>query len=155
MKVINSEHSHVESAPGAYPVLRKIAMTSEIKSDVTRQFVIRIALFKVLSAVRVDDPLTVNAMFTFRNVYTLQAQIRRDELGPLTPIQALIREFYEGDWIYALQKDKKIKSVIYSSRNQSHKKFGRQITKITEQCSSEIVSLMKIWKNKKLNNHWM
>lgn len=72
-------------------------MTLEIKSEITRQLAIQTAPSKVLSAVRVNDSLIFNAMFTSQDVYNLQAQIRRDEFGSLTFIQALIREFDEGD----------------------------------------------------------
>lgn len=119
IEVKNPEHNHVESAPGAHPVLRRMAMTSEVKSEMTRQLTIQTAPSKVLSAVRIDDPLAANAMFTSRDVYNLQAQIRRDELGPLTPIQALIREFDEGDWIYALQKNEnnQITHLFFTKRS--------------------------------------
>ena len=49
--------------------------------------------------------IIVNPMFKPRDIYNLKAQMRRDVLGPLTPIQALIREFDEKDWVYNFQQD--------------------------------------------------
>lgn len=42
-------------------------------------------------------------MFSNRDIYNLRAQLRRDALGPLTLIQALIQEFDKGDWMYEMQ----------------------------------------------------
>lgn len=114
------EHTHEASASGAHPVLRRLAMTPEIKSEMSRQLIIQTAPSKVLSAMRVDDPLAANAIFTPRNVYNLQAQIRRNKFGPLTPIQALIREFDEGDWIYEIQTNNRnqITHLFFTKRSQ-------------------------------------
>ena len=108
LEVINSKHNHCASAAGAHSVLRRMALKKpEIRSEMTRQLAIQTAPSKVLAAIRVDDPTAANAMFAFRDVYNFQAKLRRQELGPLSPIQALIREFDRDDWVYALQKDER------------------------------------------------
>lgn len=122
IEIVNPEHNHIESASGAHPVLRRLAMTREITDEMTRQLTIQTAFSKVLTAMRVEDPMAVNAMFTSRDVYNLQARIRRDELGPLTPIQALIREFDQGDWIYEFQKDERnqITHLFFTKGNSAY-----------------------------------
>ena len=58
------------------------------------------------NSVRWDEngnPEVVNPMFSSRDIYNLRAQLRRNALGSLTPIQSLIQEFDKGDWVYELQ----------------------------------------------------
>ena len=58
------------------------------------------------NSVRWDEngnPEVVNPMFISRDIYNLRAQLRRNALGSLTPIQSLIQEFDKGDWVYELQ----------------------------------------------------
>ena len=72
---------------------------------------------RILSSLRIPDPMTgvnhedpedpviVNPMFKPRDIYNVKAQLRREALGPLTPVQALIRELDQGDWVYNVQKN--------------------------------------------------
>ena len=85
-----------------------MAITSEVKDEISRQLTVQITPSNILSSLRVQDPTTVakaiNPIFKSRDIYNLEAQLRNEALGPLTPIQALIRELDQGDWTYELQK---------------------------------------------------
>lgn len=108
LDVVNGAHNHEFSLAGAHSVLRRIAMTDEIKSEIARALIIQTASAKIISGLRIADPTTgmndnfedsqpINLMFKKRDILNLKAQMRRDELGPLTPIQALIKELDGGD----------------------------------------------------------
>ena len=117
IEVINPDHNHSATLAGAHPALRKLAMTPEVKDEISRALTVQIQPSKIISSLRVPDPVTgvnfddpsdpviVNPMFKPRDIYNMKAHIRREILGPLTPVQALIRELDQGDWFYELQKD--------------------------------------------------
>ena len=117
LEVVKSTHNHASTLAGAHPALRKLAMTKEVKSEISRALIVQTAPFKILSSLRVADPTTginfddpenpyiINPLFKPRDIYNVKAQLRRETLGPLTPVQALIRELDQGDWTYQMQKD--------------------------------------------------
>jgi hypothetical protein len=47
-------------------------------------------------------------MIKARDVYNIQAQMRRDELGSMTSVQALMHQLEDGDWTYSFQKSSRI-----------------------------------------------
>lgn len=104
-EIQNESHCHGPSEPGAHPVLRRMAMTSDLRSEIARQLATQVAPSQILSSLRVNDPTAQSAMVTQRDIYNIGAQQRREKLGPFTPIQALIQEFNAGNWVYELQKD--------------------------------------------------
>ena len=70
---------------------------------------------KILSSLRIPDPTTgvnndpedpyiINPLFKPRDIYNFKVQLRREALGPFTPVQALIPELNEGDWTYELAR---------------------------------------------------
>ena len=109
LEVITPGHNHSATLAGAYPALRKLAMTSEVKSEISRALTVQTAPSRILSSLRIPDPMTgvnhedpedpviVNPMFKPRDIYNVKAQLRREALGPLTSVQALIRELDQGD----------------------------------------------------------
>ena len=111
---MNSKHNYIFSNIfKTHSVLKRFAMTSEIRNEMIRQLIIQIAFFKVLAVMRVDDLTITNSMFIARNVYNFQAQLRRNELKSLTFIQALIREFKRKNWIYEFQKNEKNRIINF------------------------------------------
>ena len=118
LEVANEEHNHSSSLAGAHPVHRRMAMTAEVKSEISRQLTVQVAPSKVLSSLRIPDPTLgsvntddpadpqiINPLFKPRDIYNHKAQMRRDILGPLTPVQALIQGLDRGHWTYHMQKD--------------------------------------------------
>ena len=103
-EILNETHNHASTEASAHPVLRRMAMSST-RDEVTRQLAIQTAPAQILSAIRFNDPNAENAMVSRRNIYNLAAEQRRQELGPLTPIQALVRELDGVDWISEHRKD--------------------------------------------------
>ena len=85
-----------------------MALTAEMKSDVLKQLIVQTAQAKILSTLWIDSEnlnAAINPMIKPRDIYNLKAQLRRKDLGPLTPIQALMRELDQEDWIYKFQKN--------------------------------------------------
>lgn len=92
-------------------------MTTEVKSEISRALTVQTAPSKILSSLRIFDPVSginfdnpenpyiVNSLFKPRDIYHIKAQLRREALGSLTLVQALIKELKEGDWVYKVQKD--------------------------------------------------
>jgi hypothetical protein len=73
-------------------------MIDEIKSDISRQLIVRTASFRILSTLRLDEFANVdNSMIKSKDIYNLRAQLRRDDLESLISIQALMRELNEND----------------------------------------------------------
>jgi hypothetical protein len=54
----NSNHNHSFSLADAHSMLRKMTMTSEIKSEISRQLIVQIASSQILSSLRVEDSIT-------------------------------------------------------------------------------------------------
>ncbi len=105
-EIKNPEHNHVSSIADSHSVLRRMTMTDEIKSDITRQLTVRTASFKVLFTLRLDEFANDdNSMIKSRDIYNLKAQLRRDDLESLTLIQILMRELDEDDWKFSFQKN--------------------------------------------------
>ena len=104
LEVINPFHNHEATIAGSHPTLRKMAMTEEIKNDISRQLTVQTAPSKILSTLRIDTDNN-NPLFKPRDIYNIKAQLRRDTLGPLTPVQALMQELDQNDWTYNYQKD--------------------------------------------------
>ena len=117
LEVKNPNHNHNSNLAGAHPAQRRIAMNQH-RQEIVRSLSVQTRPSNVLSALRIEDPtpdsirwdhagdpVVVNPIFSNRDIYNLQAQLRRDALGPLTPIQALIQEFDKGDWVYEMQTD--------------------------------------------------
>jgi hypothetical protein len=117
MEVVKPGHNHSATLVGAHPSLRKLAMTEEVKSEIERSLSVQIRPAQVLFSLRLADSVTgvdfenpenpriINSMFKARDIYNVKAQMRREALGPLTPVQALIRELDQDDWVYQFQKD--------------------------------------------------
>ena len=109
LEVVKSTHNHASTFAGAHPALRKLAMAKEVKSEISRALIVQTAPFKILSSLRVaapttginfddpENPYIINPLFKPRDIYNVKAQLRRETLGPLTPVQALIRELDQGD----------------------------------------------------------
>ena len=106
LEVVTSSHNHTSTLVDAHPALRKMAMTTEVKSEISRALTVQTVPSKILSSLRIPDPTTkvnddpedlyiINPLFKPRDIYNFEAQLRREALGPLTPVQALIRELNE------------------------------------------------------------
>lgn len=116
LEVANPEHNHESTLAGAHPVHRKNALNEGYKAEISRALTVQTSSSQILSNLRLPDPVTgvtddyedpqpINPLFKRRDIYNIKAQMRREALGPLTPIQALLQEFDKGDWMYAMQKD--------------------------------------------------
>jgi hypothetical protein len=117
LKVINSTHIHFFSLIDAYFVLRRLVMTKKIKSDISRQLIIQIALSQMFLTLRIANFIididwkdskhsrVINFMFKSRDIYNFKAQIRRDVFESLTFIQVLIQQLDRENWTYVMKKN--------------------------------------------------
>jgi hypothetical protein len=107
LKIVRSNHNHSSTLAEAHSALRKIAMTSKIKSEISRQLTVQVFASKVLSGIRIPNSIidvdfsnsensrVINSMFRSKDIYNLKAELRREVLDSLTFVQALIRELNE------------------------------------------------------------
>jgi hypothetical protein len=97
-EIKNSKHNHAFSVAESHLILRRMTMIDKIKSDVSRQLIVRTASSRVLSTLRLDEFANFdNSMTKSRDIYNLRAQLRRDDLESLTLIQILMRELNQND----------------------------------------------------------
>jgi len=93
LRIEDPAHNHDPTLPGSHPALRKLALTNQIKDGIANQSRARITPRQILTALRLDsDP--DNPMFKAADIYNAKAALRRDALGPLTSIQALIQNLH-------------------------------------------------------------
>jgi hypothetical protein len=107
--MLNSQHNHESILAEAHSILRNLIMTSEIKSEISRQIVIQTSFSKILSSLRILDinedivdananvEKMINSMIKARDIYNIRTQMRRNNLESLTSIQILIRELNASD----------------------------------------------------------
>ncbi len=111
----NSEHNHAFSVVDAHSALRKMIMTSKIRSEIFRQLIVQIALSKILSSLRLSHAESSdrminsndNPLIRSRDVYNLKTELRRNELDSFSSMQALMNQFNTDDWFFAYQKNRR------------------------------------------------
>ena len=84
--------------------MRKLAYTDEIKSEIARQVKVQTAPAKILSTLRLNGD-EENPIFKTRDLYNLKTEMKRTALGPLTPVQALMKQLDGQDWEYNYQQN--------------------------------------------------
>lgn len=71
-----------------------------------------------------------------RDIYNFRAQFRRDALGPLSPVQALIQEFDEDDWVYKMQTNDQIQIThLFFSRGSTQNLLKANPEVLTMDCT--------------------
>ncbi len=97
-EIKNWKYNHAFSVAELHSVLRRMTMIDEIKSDISRQLIVRTASSRVLFTLRLDEFANFdNSMIKSRNIYNLRAQLRRDDLESLIFIQTLMRKLNENE----------------------------------------------------------
>ena len=107
MEMTNGIHNYAATLTDVHSALKKIAMIDQMKNEIFKILKIQISFVRIVFSLRVVDSVIdvsfadssnfeiVNSMFKLRNIYNMKAQLRREAFGPLTPVQALIKEFDE------------------------------------------------------------
>jgi hypothetical protein len=72
-----------------------MTMTTETRSEVSRQLAVEIVSFQILFDLRLKKSNAENLMINSRDIYNMKIQLRRDNLESLTLIQILMRELNE------------------------------------------------------------
>jgi hypothetical protein len=109
LKVIDFRHNHEAFFAEAHSVLRRLAMISEMRNDISRQLTVQMTSTKIVSNLQIFDLTTeinfddsehlyvINSFFNARDIYNVKVQMRRDVLRSLTSVQAFIRELNQDD----------------------------------------------------------
>ena len=106
LTVVNPDHNHGYTIPGAHPSLRKIALTDEIKEIVVNQTRAGSRPSQVLSTLRLGTKDEEDPIFKARDIYNIKSKARADSLGSLTPVQALMQQLHvREDWFVRMRKD--------------------------------------------------
>ncbi len=79
------DHNHGPTRESSHPALRKLA--PEVQKTVAEQSAAGISPGQIVTALRNTDPTST---VLIRDIYNAWATIKREALGPLTPIQALM-----------------------------------------------------------------
>ena len=122
LAVKDASHNHDPSKQVAQTVHRKAALTSSVQETIMTQTNGRAAPNDIIHSLHQgldeEDPV-----FKHRDIYNLKAAMRRQKLGPLSPIQALIRSLHasDGDWYVKFLKDQKDRVThLFFSRKSCH-----------------------------------
>ncbi len=109
---MNDQHNHATILTDFHSAQRKIAMTAEIRNDVSRQLQIQIKSAEIFTSLRIlEFTLSANlddskydfensiiiSLFKSRDIYNLKTKLRRESLKSLISSQALIRELKQKD----------------------------------------------------------
>jgi hypothetical protein len=105
-EIKDSKHNHKTIIIKSHLVHRKMTMTFEMRSVISRQLTMQTVFFKILFTLRLDVVFD-SSLFKSRDIYNLKAKLRREDLKSLTFIQALMRELnnQNDDWISSFQKN--------------------------------------------------
>jgi hypothetical protein len=170
-EIRNSEHNHVSIIVDVHSVLRRLAMTREIRNEIFRQMIVQITSHEILFSLRLSHAailhsfdstnsesansestnlnsanfdlmnFDINLMIRSRDIYNMKAQLRRDELDFMTSIQALMHQLTDDDWFFAFQKNR---------RNQiNHFFFSKKSSQIILKVNYEILVMNCTYKTNK------
>ena len=101
LKVTKSSHNHPAAPPETFPGHRK--RTAEDIKQVRLDRQRNLTALQIAVSLRTDNP---TRFYKKQDIYNTIRDIRRDELGPLTPLQALLQELQGSEkWYVAYQLD--------------------------------------------------
>jgi hypothetical protein len=86
----NEDHNHPLTLKGSHFAHRKLAMTSDIKKQISIQTLTKTTPQQIIINLRVDAD-EEDSMIKIKDVYNQRQRLRRDDLGNLTATQALLQ----------------------------------------------------------------
>lgn len=95
--VRDSSHNHEATSEGFHPSLRKLAMNKEIMTSIDTQLKAQATPSQVMTSLRLQDD---NCFLKKKDIYNVKQAIRLKNLGPLSPIQYLLRELERDNWYF-------------------------------------------------------
>ena len=105
MTIRDDTHNHEVTLRGAHPVHRKKAMTHEVKQNIAQQSRTQATPATILTSLRLNGDDPEDPLFKSKDIYNARAAIRRRALGPLTPIQALMKFLNQAEYHLQYEKD--------------------------------------------------
>ena len=111
----NGGHNHTPTLASAHPVLRRLAMTEEVRESITSLTKAGVKSTQVLTHLRLDANQE-NLLFMRHDIYNAKDHLRRQALGVLTPVQALLQNLEREGWFWQYEKDEldKITKLFFS-----------------------------------------
>ncbi len=100
----NGSHNHTPTLASAHPALRRLAMTEEVRESISSLTKSGVRPTQVLTHLRLGANQE-NPFFTRHDVYNVKDQQRRQALGVLSPVQALLQNLERESWFWQYEKD--------------------------------------------------
>jgi len=100
----NGSHNHTPTLASAHPALRRLAMTEEVRESISSLTKAGVRPTQVLTHLRLGANQE-NPFFTRHDVYNVKDQQRRQALGVLSPVQALLQNLERDSWFWQYEKD--------------------------------------------------
>lgn len=104
-EIRNPHHNHLATISASHPSLRKLTFTPAIKSEVERATKVNIKPVAIVESQRLgqgegfDDN---EPTYKTKDIYNVKAEIRRKNLGTLSPIQPLMQKLDDPSWLIFL-----------------------------------------------------
>lgn len=108
-----SEHNHPPTLAGAHPTHRRAAMTTDVKTQIVSQSQVD-APARQIFCLGMDEE---NPIYKTKDIYNQRAYQRRKELGPLSPVQALMQRLNKKkEWYmeYCADLDFRIRRLFFA-----------------------------------------
>lgn len=95
--VRNPSHNHTAISESSHPSLRKLAMTKEVMANIDSQIKAQAIASQVLTPLRLEND---DCILKTKDIYNVKQAIRRKNLGPLSPMQFLLRSLEQDNWYF-------------------------------------------------------
>ena len=100
-EIRNPNHNHSSTIAASHPSLRKIHLTPTIVSEIERATRVNLKLSAIVDSLRLaqrSDFDDNQPTYKTKDIYNVKADLRRKNLGVLTPIQALMQKLSTSTW---------------------------------------------------------
>ena len=108
--VRDSSHNHEPTSEGSHPSLRKLAMTKEVMTSIDTQFRAQATPSQVISSLRLEDD---DCILRTKDIYNAKQAIRLKNLGPLSPMQFLLRSLKRDNWYFQYRAGERSQEVTH------------------------------------------
>ena len=107
LAIADATHNHLFTLLGAYPIHWQLAGTDKVKELIVSQTCVGASSKQVIAAIGIGTD-EENLLVKPKDVYNERAAQRQKQLGPFTPVQALMVELHKrADWYTHCVEDDK------------------------------------------------
>lgn len=100
-EIRNPNHNHSPTVAASHPSLRKLHLTSAIISEIERGTQVNLKPGAIVHLLRLAQGENFNdnePTYKIKDIYNVKAELRRKNLGALSPIQALMQKLNTPTW---------------------------------------------------------